>query len=228
MLKRRGRFTLVLMRASFLSIFVIITVATVHASQPFTEKQFEQFTGILPNGEFRFAVEVLEAVPASANFPGIPKGAFITNILFSGPDILFVTEGQPEMIELLVNLAPGSRVIIGFIEAKTGTASRVEFKYQYTEQQRAEIERIAALEEEERQKKLREYRENVHINGKCDRSRVVYCEWGMPDYGQLGDNVHICDGVQTTHGIFPGSNSKCNGVIGWCNPMTGKQVQCPE
>lgn len=226
MLKHSEQFTLKCLQACFLSFLVIASVATAQAVQPFTKEKFVKFTGVLPNGEFRFAVEVLEDIPASESFSGIPKGAFITNIRVNFPKSSFVTEGPPEMIELLVNLAPGSTAIISFVEAETGTASRISFEYQYTAQQRAEFERNEALEEAKYQERLRADRENVYVNGKCDRSKVVYCEWGMPNYGQLGDNVHMCNGVRTSQGVFAGSYSKCSGLIGWCNPWTGKRVHC--
>jgi hypothetical protein len=189
----------------------------------FSTEDFAHYTGVLPNGKFRFALEVLEGAPASEGFPGIPKGAFIIRVQVNFDSGIVLTEGQPEMVELLTNIGPGDFAIVDVMEASSGQVERVTVDIPLTQQQRVELK----LKEAQRQKQLQAYRENVYIDGKCDRSRVVYCEWGMPSYGQLGDNAHICDGVKTTHGIFPGSNSECYGVIGWCNPMTGKPVHCP-
>ncbi len=208
---------------SFLSLFTIASLATAQTANIFSADDLAPYTGVLPNGNFRFALEVLDTSPATEGFPGITKGDFIIRVQVNSKTGIVLTEGQPEMIEILKNIGPGEFAIIDVMEKSSGEVERISVDIPPTLQQVTDREQ----KEAQRLKRLQEYRENVYIDGKCDRSRVVYCEWGMPNYGQLGDNVHICDGVQTTHGIFQGSNSKCNGVIGWCNPMTGEQVHCP-
>lgn len=79
---------------------------------PFLESDFEAAPGILPDGQFAFAVRVVESGNTELAERGIPPGTLITHLHRISPDKVVLSDGPDGMIENLSSLMPGDKLII--------------------------------------------------------------------------------------------------------------------
>lgn len=103
----------------------------------FAAPDLEPFTGVLPDGRFRFALRVLHDQPARGTFPGLAAGTFVTSVQINNDAEIRVTEGQTEMVSLLTAVAPGDTVFIDTVPAGSGAPRRLTLRLPSLAQMRA-------------------------------------------------------------------------------------------
>jgi len=93
------------------------------------ESDFSQFSGILPNGQFAFAIQVTASANPDFEIIGITPGMIITGVFISSHSRgLFETHGPEEMIAALSSLKRGDKIRVDVIDGETGEKAEVLYE----------------------------------------------------------------------------------------------------
>ena len=113
------------------------TLSQTGETRAFEEADFELFTGILPNGEFGFALEVIEATGGIEGQPAFAPGTFVTRVQVNRPEEGLATQGQQEMLDLLASIGPGDTAFIEIVEPDGAVPDRITFALMSEQERRA-------------------------------------------------------------------------------------------